>query len=269
MPVVRLGVQIQPQHASFEQLRGIAMELDQMGLDTLFVSDHFLTVPGPSDGKILECWTTLAALAEATSRIALGPLVTCTSYRNPNLIADMARTVDHISGGRLILGLGAGWFEPDYEAYGYRFGTAAERVTDFASALGTVTARLPRLNPPPVQAHVPILIGGGGERRMLRLVAAHADVWNVQCDPATFRHKNAVLDRRCGELGRPAGAVERSVLLTEDGQHELAGDYVAAGARHLILGGGRPPWNLAALRELIEWRARLERVPVPEGDPDA
>jgi probable F420-dependent oxidoreductase len=263
MPVagVRLGVQVQPQHASFEHLREIALELDEMGLDTLFVSDHFLTVPGPPDGKIFECWTTLAALAEATSRIALGPLVTCTSYRNPNLIADMARTVDHISGGRLILGLGAGWFEPDYDAYGYRFGAAAERVSDFASALAAVTARLPRLNPPPVQAHVPILIGGAGERKMLRLVADHADVWNVQCDPATFGRKNAVLDDWCEALGRRPEAVERSVLITEDGQHELAGEYLAGGAAHLILGGGRPPWNLAALRELIEWRSRLEPVP--------
>jgi probable F420-dependent oxidoreductase len=252
---VRIGVHVQPQHASFAELRRVAMELDESGVDTFFVSDHFRTVPGPPDGKIFECWTTLAALAEATSRVALGPLVTCTSYRNANLIADMARTLDHVSGGRMILGLGAGWFEPDYDAYGYRFGTPAERVAAFGAALVTVTERLPRLNPPPVQARIPILVGGGGERKMLRLVAAHADVWNAQCDPATFRRKNEVLDRHCEALGRPPAEVERSVLMTQSGQHELAGDYLAAGATHLILGAGRPPWNLSALRELIEWRA--------------
>jgi hypothetical protein len=99
---------------------------------------------------------------------------------------------------------------------------------------------------------------------MLRLVAGHADMWNAQCDPATFARKGEVLDEWCEALGRPPAAVERSVLMTAAGQHELADEYLAAGATHLILGGGRPRWNAAALRELIEWRARLGPAPSPK-----
>jgi probable F420-dependent oxidoreductase len=249
-----VGVQVQPQHAGFAELRDVALELEEMGVDTLFVSDHFLTVPGEPTGRIFECWTTLSALAEATSRVRLGPLVSCTAYRNANLLAHMARTVDHVSSGRLILGLGAGWFEPDYEEYEYDFGTTRERLTAFSAALGTIESRLGRLNPPPVQTRIPILIGGAGEKKMLALVAEHADVWNVQGDVATFRRKNEILDTWCEALGRPAADIERSVLLTEQGQHEHADDYADAGATHVIVGVGPPPWDLEAVTELLAWR---------------
>jgi probable F420-dependent oxidoreductase len=261
---LRVGAQLQPQRAEFAAIRDAAATLDAMGLDTLFTSDHFVSVPGDRGGAIFECWTTTAALAESTKRIWLGPLVSCTSYRNANLLADSARTVDHISGGRLILGLGAGWFEPDYREYGYEFGTTGERLTTLEQALRVIQDRLPKLNPPPVRGTLPILVAGGGERRMLRLVAEHADIWNLISDPETFRRKNAVLDRWCETIGRHPGELERSVLMTGEEELDRADDYVEAGATHLIFDLGPPPWPLDLAAKLVAWRERRQ----PRADAD-
>ena len=262
----RIGVQLHPQHASYADLRRAAAAVEELGADVLFNWDHFYPLYGDADGAHFECWTMLAAWAEATERIEIGALVTCNSYRQPDLLADMARTVDHISArdgvGRLILGIGSGWFERDYTAYGYEFGTAGGRLDALARDLPIIRSRWDALNPAPTRP-IPVLIGGGGERKTLRIVAEHADIWHGFGDAETIAHKHEVLDGWCARIGRDPATIERSsgVSARPGRQPEDVDDYPASaeelyavGTRLFTVGLNGPDYDLGPVRDLIAWR---------------
>ena len=265
---VRIALSIQPQHGDWADIRDAALAAEELGADVVTVWDHFFPLFGDGEdwqhGKHFECWTTLAALAEATSRVELAPLVTPVGYRNPDLLADMARTVDHISGGRLILGVGSGWFQRDYDEYGYDFGTAGQRLDALRDALPRIERRWAALNPPPVR-DIPVMVGGGGEKRTLRYTARHADIWHCIAEPDELVRKSAVLDDWCRVEGRDPAAIERATVAgaptsRHTPSYELSPDglgerLVGAGFTLFNVRAGGPDHDLAPLREWIAWRA--------------
>lgn len=249
---LRIAVQLQPQHADYTQIRDAVRRAEELGVDAAFNWDHFYPLNGEPDGKHFECWTMLGAWAEQTSRIEIGALVTCNSYRNPDLLADMARTVDHISGGRLILGLGAGWFEKDYEQFGYEFGTPGTRIAALGEALPRIKARLAAGNPAPARP-IPILIGGGGEKKTLRIVAEHADIWHGFGDLEVFARKSAILDGHGVDVGRDAGLIERSIGVSAS-PDDVADALVAAGVTLFTIGVSGPDYDLSLVEKWVRWR---------------
>jgi probable F420-dependent oxidoreductase len=250
---IRVALQLQPQHAEYSEIRDAVVRGEEMGVDVIFNWDHFYPLSGEPDGKHFECWTMLGSWAEITERVEIGALVTCNSYRNPELLADMARTVDHVSDGRLILGIGAGWFERDYDEYGYDFGTPGSRLAELRTALPRIKERLSKLNPAPMR-EVPILIGGGGERKTLRYTAEFADIWHGFGQPDVIRHKNQVLDSHCADIGRDPSEIQRSCGAGPT-RVEVGDQLVEAGATMVTLGfDGTTGYDMSPVADWLAWR---------------
>jgi F420-dependent oxidoreductase-like protein len=260
---VGVGLKLAPMHCTIEEQRGVWRVADEAGFDHLWVFDHFNPIVGEVSGVEWEGWTLLAAMAEATQRVRIGVMVTGNTYRHPAVLAKMAATVDHLSGGRLEFGIGAGWAEIEHRMLGLEFPPAAERIRRLAEACEVIKKlwteevadhqgpayRLEKAvqNPKPLQKpHPPFWIGGAGEQRTLRVVAEHADVWNLAgADVAEGVRKSKILDAHCQQVGRDPGAIRRSVQLRVDTAQldrslAQAEAFVAAGFSELVLAVGPP-----------------------------
>ena len=229
-PIMRLGAAFWLQGAAWPELRAAAVAAEEAGFDSLWVDDHLLNDEGDPEAPKLEAWTTLAALAAVTSRARLGLLVGANTLRNPGLVAKMAVTLDEVSGDRLTLGLGAGWMESEHRAFGFDFGSSPgerldrleESVSLIRRLLGgervTHRGRFYRLEdavvrPGPRGGAIPVLIGGSGRRKTLRIVAQHADLWNGYGEPAEIRDACTILDAHCAAVGRDPSAIARTVTV--------------------------------------------------------
>jgi F420-dependent oxidoreductase-like protein len=203
----------------FDVIAAQAIEADRSGFDTVLVMDHFYQLPmlGTPDQFMLECYSLLAALARETTTLRLGALVTGNTYRNPAVLAKTVTTLDIVSGGRAQLGIGAGWFELEHDSFGIEFGTFTDRFEKLEEALQIIIPMLrgerpslngthyqvsEALNEPPAISHIPVMIGGGGERKTLRMVAQYADESNLICAADDLNRKLEALEEHCGRLGR-------------------------------------------------------------------
>src|SRR6201996_3211015 len=235
---IRIGVQLWPGGTpSYASWRSAVRQAEDLGADIVFGYDHFhkpfvqRTSEGPrllpeqADVNNFEAWTALASWAEITTNAEIGTLVTGMGYRNPDLLADMARTVDHINGGRTILGVGAGWYEKDYTTYGFDFGTVKSRADLFDEGLLRIERRFDLLQPAPLRK-IPILIGGSGPKRTLPAVARHADIWHTFLPIDSYREASARVAELAAGFGRPDSDIERSTLWTDP---QSADTYLAAG----------------------------------------
>jgi probable F420-dependent oxidoreductase len=268
--LIRIGVQLSPGGTpDYAAWRAAVIHAEEIGVDVIFGYDHFHrpTLSGFVDGRAVlspeqpevnnfESWTALASWGEITQRAELGVLVTGIGFRNPDLLADMARTVDHISGGRVILGLGSGWYEKDYSSYGYDYGTTKSRLDLFDDAVERIERRLALLVPPP-RRHIPVLIGGAGERRSLPAVARHADIWHTfVADPDVYRRKSKLVAELAAAAGRDDAAIERSVLWYSAAS---ADELLAAGATFFITEAKPTPggYDFAQVEQVLSWRAAV------------
>lgn len=306
--VVRFGAAFWVQHAGWPELREAVMRAELAGFDDLWVDDHLLSDEAQWPDPKLEGWTTLAAIAAVTSRARVGHMVAANTFRNPGLTAKMATTVDHVSGGRFVLGLGAGWFEREHDAFGLDFGHGVgERLDRLAEAVPlirrlldgeTVThdGRFYRFHeavcaPRPIQARLPILIGGAGPRKTLPLVARFADLWNTYGTPDELAAHDGNLRASCEAEGRDQREIERTVNVNvvirqtreiaerewsawasvhrpQDGEDHLSaagpvGDVAEILARYRDVGFAHPvlvfrtPWDLETIDRLPELRAAM------------
>jgi alkanesulfonate monooxygenase SsuD/methylene tetrahydromethanopterin reductase-like flavin-dependent oxidoreductase (luciferase family) len=227
---MRFGAAFWVQRTDWASLREAALRSESSGFDDIWIDDHLLSDEGDWREAKFEGWTTLAAVAAVTSRARLGLMVSANSMRNPGVVAKMITTVDHVSGGRAILGIGAGWFEREHEAFGIEFGSSVGERLDW---LGEAVPLLRRLldgeevthqgrfyrfdralcTPRPVQAHLPIVVGGAGPRKTIPLIARSADMWNTYGWPHEVRAYNERLIDACAAAGRDEREIERTVNL--------------------------------------------------------
>ncbi len=258
---IRIAAQLHPQHGDIHRLLAAASNAEDLGYDIVYNWDHFFPLYGEPDGPHFEAMAVLAAWATRTTTVELGTLVTCAAYRNPDLLADAIRTVDHIAGGRAILGLGAGWFKRDFEEYGYPFGSRASRIDRLGADLPRIRSRLAALKPPPLR-DIPIVIGGTGPRRTLRLVAEYADGWHAMFPSAAQEVVDAVaaLERHCADVRRDPAEIERGVGVEPDDLNRFlaveADALVDLGFTQFTLGFSGPDWNVAAGLAWLDWRDR-------------
>jgi probable F420-dependent oxidoreductase len=256
---ISVGVQLHPLHASYADYRRAWLRADALGVDTIWNWDHFFPLYGDPEGWHFEGWTTLVALGAETRRARIGCLVLSMGYRNAAMLSQMAKTLDHVTGGRLILGVGAGWCERDYAEYGYDFGTPGSRLRTMERAIEIIRERWAVDQPPPVNGHIPILVGGGGEKVTLRVAAQHADMWNGFGPPEQWRRKNAVLDDWCRRVGRDPSEIERTVSIGGGAGQEVDA-FLAAGATHVIYELGAP-FDMAPIERLLAWRDAQRQRP--------
>ncbi|HTS14909.1 MAG TPA: LLM class flavin-dependent oxidoreductase [Candidatus Sulfotelmatobacter sp.] len=260
---IGIGFQVWSMGIAWDDLMATGERIEAMGFSSLFANDHLMPVLGDAEGPVtgpqgpvFEGWMTLAAWAARTTRVNLGTMVAAVGYRNIGLTVKMATALDHASGGRMMLGLGAGWHEPEMTAFGYEPLTVGERISRLDEAAQVARGLLDgrtvsfegrwiraagaRNDPPPVQRRMPLLIAGNGEKRALRIVARDADIWNGEGLPELYAHRNAVLDGWCAEIGRDPGAIRRTVGIPPVCIRRSRGEAVEALAAILGRYGGSP-----------------------------
>ena len=262
---------------SWSDTLALAKHAETTGWHGLWYADHFMPNAEDTSGPTSECWTTLAALGATVPRVRIGALVTGNTYRHPAVLAKMAANVDNISGGRCVLGLGAGWQENEHKAYGINFSTLGGRMNRFEEACQVVTGLFANaqtdfsgkyyqltnapLAPKPVQQPLPLLIGGGGEQRTLRIAAKYANEWNVWGTPEVLSRKGAILDQYCQEIGRDPKSIKHStqgmLVLTDD---SAAVERMKASGRPVI--GGDGPGVRAIIEQYAE--AGVDEVIIPD-----
>lgn len=268
---------------AYETMVRVAQEAEASGYASIWLYDHFHTVPTPTQEVTFECWTSTAALARDTKRVRLGQMVTCNSYRNPALLAKMASTVDTLSHGRLDFGIGAGWYEHEYVAYGYGYPSTRERLARLREAVQIILAMWTQeeanfegeyyqvkgaINQPKgvQKPHIPLLIGGGGEKVTLRLVAQYADGCNFGGDIATIKHKLAVLKQHCEELGRDYNTIKRTTLIDDCVIAETEAEVLAklTPEQRANLQELRQRWLIGTPEQIRERLAEYEEVGIQE-----
>lgn len=274
---MRFGAAFWVQRTDWPSLRDAVLEAESAGFDSVWIDDHLLNDEGDWTAGKLEGWGVASAVAAVTSRPTVGHLVVANTFRNPGVTAKQAVTLDHLSGGRAVLGIGGAWFAREHEAFGIDFGSGfGERLDRLAEAVGIITRLLAgeRLDhdgrfyqmrdaicaPRPVQPKLPVLIGGSGPRKTLPLVARYADLWNAYGTPEELAARDALLRERCAEVGRDPATIERTVnhnvVIRDDPASAEAAwdDWVRTGvdAEERALVGGPPERVADILRPYVE-----------------